>query len=523
MSITKDFIVEQLKQQIAGYKSEIKEQTVGRVVAVGDGIARISGLSDCMMSEMLEFAVGKHTNSRESKTNSRESQKVYGVALNLEEDSVGAIILGDYSGIKEGDEVKCLKRILEVPVGEAVIGRVINPLGEPLDGKGEIETKKFYPIEKIAPGVITRQSVSKPVQTGIKAIDAMIPIGRGQRELIIGDRQIGKTAIAIDAIINQKGQNMKCVYVAIGQKESKIANITAKLEEFGAMEYTTVVLAGASDPASLAYIAPYAGCAVAEYFLDKGEDVLIVYDDLSKHAVAYREISLLLRRPPGREAYPGDVFYLHSRLLERACKLNEKHGGGSITALPIIETQSGDVSAYIPTNVISITDGQIYLEPDLFYQGQRPAINAGLSVSRVGSAAQIKAMKKVAGKMRLEAAQYRELAAFAQFGSDLDAETKAKLERGKRLMEIFKQDLYKPAPVANQVLIFFAAISGLLDSVPVEKINEFESGLNKYAENNGKDILKEIAEKGELDEKTEEKMKKLIVDYKLTLDYISAN
>jgi F-type H+-transporting ATPase subunit alpha len=510
MSITKDFIVEQLKQRIADYKSEIKEQTVGRVIEVGDGIARVSGLSDCMMSEMLEFAVGKHTNSH-------ELQKVYGVALNLEEDSVGAIILGDYTGIKEGDEVKCLKRILEVPAGESVIGRVINPLGESLDGKGEIEAKKFYPVEKIAPGVITRESVSQPVQTGIKAIDAMIPIGRGQRELIIGDRQIGKTAIAVDTIINQKGQNMKCVYVAIGQKESKIASIVAKLEEFGAMEYTTVVLAGASDPASLAYIAPYAGCAIAEYFLDKGEDVLIVYDDLSKHAVAYREISLLLRRPPGREAYPGDVFYLHSRLLERACKLNEKCGGGSITALPIIETQSGDVSAYIPTNVISITDGQIYLEPDLFYQGQRPAINAGLSVSRVGSAAQIKAMKKVAGKMRLEAAQYRELAAFAQFGSDLDEETKAKLERGKRLMEIFKQDLYKPVPVANQVLIFYAAISGLLDDVPVEKINEFESGLNKYAENNGKDILKEIAEKGELDEKLENEMKKLIEDYKITI------
>lgn len=516
MSITKDFIVEQLKQRIADYKSEIKERTVGRVIEVGDGIARVSGLSDCMMNEMLEFVVGKHTNSR-------ELQKVYGVALNLEEDSVGAIILGDYAGIKEGDEVRCLKRILEVPVGEAIIGRVVNPLGEPLDGKGEIEAKKFYPIEKIAPGVITRESVSQPVQTGIKAIDAMIPIGRGQRELIIGDRQIGKTAIAIDTIINQKGQNMKCVYVAIGQKESKIANITAKLEEFGAMEYTTVVLAGASDPASLAYIAPYAGCAIAEYFLDKGEDVLIVYDDLSKHAVAYREISLLLRRPPGREAYPGDVFYLHSRLLERACKLNEKYGGGSITALPIIETQAGDVSAYIPTNVISITDGQIYLEPDLFYQGQRPAINAGLSVSRVGSAAQIKAMKKVAGKMRLEAAQYRELAAFAQFGSDLDEETKIKLERGKRLIEIFKQDLYKPVPVANQVLIFFAAISDLLDSVPVEKINEFENGLNKYAENNGKDILNEIAEKEELNEKLEDKMKKLIVNYKLTLDYISAN
>ncbi|MBU4256906.1 F0F1 ATP synthase subunit alpha [Patescibacteria group bacterium] len=514
MSQTKDFIVEQLKQRIADYKSEIKEQTVGRVIEVGDGIARVSGLSDCMMSEMLEFASGRQTTLNDGK------EKVYGVALNLEEDSVGAIILGDYTGIKEGDEVKCLKRILEVPAGESVIGRVINPLGEPLDGKGEIEAKKFYPVEKIAPGVITRESVSQPVQTGIKAIDAMIPIGRGQRELIIGDRQIGKTAIAIDTIINQKGQNMKCVYVAIGQKESKIASIVAKLEEFGAMEYTTVVLAGASDPASLAYIAPYAGCAVAEYFLDKGEDVLIVYDDLSKHAVAYREISLLLRRPPGREAYPGDVFYLHSRLLERACKLNEKCGGGSITALPIIETQSGDVSAYIPTNVISITDGQIYLEPDLFYQGQRPAINAGLSVSRVGSAAQIKAMKKVAGKMRLEAAQYRELAAFAQFGSDLDEETKAKLERGKRLMEIFKQDLYKPVPVANQVLIFFALTDGLLDDISVEKIGEFENGFRQFALNdaNGRQILDEISKTGDLNEKLEKDIKELIEDYKNTLN-----
>ena len=514
MSTTKDFIVEQLKQQITNFKSEVKEQTVGRVIEVGDGIARVSGLSDCMMSEMLEFT--NRESNRESGANNRELNKVYGVALNLEEDSVGAIILGDFLGIKEGDEVRCLKRILQVPVGEAVIGRVVNPLGQPVDGKGEIEAEKHYPVEKIAPGVITRESVSEPVQTGIKSIDAMIPIGRGQRELIIGDRQIGKTAIAIDTIINQKGQNMKCIYVAIGQKESKVAGIVAKLEQFGAMEYTTIVLAGASDPASLAYIAPYAGCAMAEYFLDKGEDVLIIYDDLSKHAVAYREISLLLRRPPGREAYPGDVFYLHSRLLERSCKLNKKHGGGSITALPIIETQAGDVSAYIPTNVISITDGQIYLEPDLFYQGNRPAVNAGLSVSRVGSAAQIKAMKKVAGKMRLEAAQYRELAAFAQFGSDLDEETKAKLERGKRLMEIFKQDQYAPVSVANQVLIFYAITSGLLDNVPVEKINKFEEGLNKYAENNGQDILQEIAEKGELDEKLEKRMKKLIEDYKST-------
>ena len=516
MNTTKDFIVEQLKQQITNFKSEVKEQTVGRVTEVGDGIARVSGLSDCMMSEMLEFT--NRESNRESGANNRELNKVYGVALNLEEDSVGAIILGDFLGIKEGDEVRCLKRILQVPVGEAVIGRVVDPLGKPVDGKGEIEAVKHYPIEKIAPGVITRESVSQPVQTGIKAIDAMIPIGRGQRELIIGDRQIGKTAIAIDTIINQKGQNMKCIYVAIGQKESKIAGIVAKLEQFGAMEYTTIVLAGASDPASLAYIAPYAGCTMAEYFLDKGEDVLIIYDDLSKHAVAYREISLLLRRPPGREAYPGDVFYLHSRLLERSCKLNKKHGGGSITALPIIETQAGDVSAYIPTNVISITDGQIYLEPDLFYQGNRPAVNAGLSVSRVGSAAQIKAMKKVAGKMRLEAAQYRELAAFAQFGADLDEETKVKLERGKRLMEIFKQDRYKTVSVANQVLIFFAITSGLLDNVPVEKISQFEEGLRQFTPNHakGRQALDEISKTGELDKKLEKEMTGLIEDFKST-------
>jgi len=411
------------------------------------------------------------------------------------------------------------KRILEVPVGEALVGRVVNPLGEPLDGKGKITASGYYPVEKIAPGVITRASVKQPVQTGIKAIDAMIPIGRGQRELIIGDRQIGKTAIAIDTIINQKGQNMKCIYVAIGQKESKIANIVAKLEEAGAMSYTTIVLAGASNPSSLLYIAPYAGCAMGEYFLDKGEDVLIIYDDLSKHAVAYREISLLLRRPPGREAYPGDVFYLHSRLLERACKLNPDFGGGSITALPIIETQAGDLSAYIPTNVISITDGQIFLEPEAFYKGQRPAVNAGLSVSRVGSSAQIKAMKKVAGKMRLEAAQYRELAAFAQFGSDLDEDTKNKLERGKRLYEIFKQDQYMPLSVAKQVVIYYALINGFCDNVPVEKMREFEEGLMKYADLNN-EALKAIDDKKELDEEVEKQVKKLIEDYKATLDYL---
>ena len=506
MSTTKDFIVEQLKEQIANFKTGLKEQTVGRVIEIGDGIARISGISEVMMSEMLEFKT--------------ENGLVSGMALNLEEDRVGAIILGDYLGIKEGDEVRCLKKILEVPVGDALIGRVVNPLGEPLDGKGEISADKFYPVEKIAPGVITREMVKQPVQTGVKVIDAIIPIGRGQRELIIGDRQIGKSALAIDTIINQKGQNMKCIYVAIGQKESKVAGLVAKLEQTGAMEYTTVVLAGASDPASLLYIAPYAGCAMAEYFLDKGEDVLIVYDDLSKHAVSYREISLLLRRPPGREAYPGDVFYLHSRLLERACKLNKDFGGGSITALPIIETQAGDMSAYIPTNVISITDGQIYLMPELFYQGNRPAVDAGLSVSRVGSNAQIKAMKKVAGKMKLEAAQFRELAAFAQFGSDLDKDTKAKLERGKRLQEIFKQGQYSPVPVANQVLIFYALINGLADDVPVEKISDFEIGLYKYAAASGAKILKQIAEKKDLDEKLEREMKGLIEDYKNNLDYL---
>ncbi len=502
----KNQIIEQLKKQIADFKSVTKEQTVGKVTEVGDGIVRISGLASVMMSEMLEFKA--------------KGQSVFGVALNLEEDSVGAIVLGDPNSIREGDEVVCLGRILEVPVGEAMVGRVVNSLGQPVDGKDEVKTDKFYPIEKVAAGVIARQGVDQPVQTGIKAIDAMVPIGRGQRELIIGDRQIGKTAIAIDTIINQKGQNLKCVYVAIGQKESKIASMIQKLKAAGAMEYTTIVLAGASAPASMIYIAPYAGCAIAEYFMDKGEDVLIIYDDLSKHAVAYREISLLLRRPPGREAYPGDVFYLHSRLLERACRVSKEFGGGSITALPIIETQAGDVSAYIPTNVISITDGQIYLEPDLFYQGNRPAVNAGLSVSRVGSRAQIKAMKKVAGKMRLEAAQYRELAAFAQFGSDLDIETKSKLERGRRLTEILKQDQYMPLPVANQVLVFFGLIGGLFDDVPVEKIREFEAGLHEYANMSGTETLKKIADTGNLEAEVEEELKKIIIDYKKGVDYL---
>jgi F-type H+-transporting ATPase subunit alpha len=505
MSTTKDFVVERLKAEISGFQAKLQEKSVGQVLKISDGIALISGLAEAMMSEILTFKT--------------ERGEVAGVALNLEENQVGAIIFGDYTAIKEGDEVTATGRVLEVPVGEEIIGRVLNPLGEPLDGKGKINTSKFYPVEKIAPGVITRAGVREPVQTGIKAIDAMIPIGRGQRELIIGDRQLGKTAIAIDTIINQKGQNMKCIYVAIGQKESKVASLVAKLTEAGAMDYTTIVLAGASNSASLLYIAPYAGCAMAEYFLDKGEDVLIIYDDLSKHAVSYREISLLLRRPPGREAYPGDVFYLHSRLLERACKLNKDFGGGSITALPIIETQAGDLSAYIPTNVISITDGQIFLEPDLFYKGNRPAVNAGLSVSRVGSSAQIKAMKKVAGQMRLEAAQYRELASFAQFGSDLDEDTKKKLDRGQRLYEIFKQDQYQPLPVAKQVLSYYALLNGFMDDVPVEKIREFEAGLYKYADMND-EALRLITGQKELSDDIVKKMQALISDYKGTLDYL---
>lgn len=497
----KDYVIETLKKQISDFSEHVAVDKIGRVIEVGDGIAKISGLSDVMSSEMLDFGNGN-----------------FGVALNLEEDMVGAIILGDWLNIKEGDVVKSTGRILEVPVGENLVGRVVNPLGEAIDGKGKIETKQFYPVEKIAPGVITRKSVHQPVQTGIKAVDAMIPIGRGQRELIIGDRQTGKTAIAIDAIINQKGQDMICIYVAIGQKESKIAKIMAKLEESGALDHTIIVLAGASDPASLTYIAPFAGCAMGEYFMDKGKDVLIVYDDLSKHAVAYREISLLLRRPPGREAYPGDVFYLHSRLLERAAKLNDDFGGGSLTALPIIETQAGDISAYIPTNVISITDGQIFLESDLFNQGVRPAINVGLSVSRVGSSAQTKAMKKVAGKLRLEVAQYGELAAFAQFGSDLDETTKKQLERGKRIVEVLKQGQYVPMAVEKQVSVLFAAVNGLLDDVQVEKLAEFEKGMHKYFETEAGDVLKEIVEKKELTDEIIVKLEKTIKEYKSTVE-----
>ncbi len=497
-----NYIIEELKQQITDFKAATHTEKVGTVEEIGDGIARISGLSDVLASEMLELPGGK-----------------YGVALNLEEDSVGAIILGSEEGIKEGDTVKSTGRILDVPVGEAMVGRVVDPLGRAIDGKGDIASAERYPVEKIAPRVITRKEVTTPLQTGIKAIDSMIPIGRGQRELIIGDRQVGKTAIGIDAIVNQKDTGVICIYVAIGQKESKIAKIVAELEEHGAMDHTIIVVAGASDPASLAYIAPYAGCAMGEYFMDQGKDALIIYDDLSKHAWAYREISLLLRRPPGREAYPGDVFYLHSRLLERAARLNEDYGGGSLTALPIIETQSGDISAYIPTNVISITDGQIYLEPDLFYQGIRPALNVGLSVSRVGSAAQSKAMKKVAGKLRVDLAQYRELAAFAQFGSDLDDATRRQLERGKRLTEILKQNQFEPMPVNHQVAIIYMAVNGYVDDIPVDRIKEFEKAFHEYLDTAHADVLKLIAEKGELNDEVEKKLVSVIEEFKKTQDF----
>ncbi|KKR21633.1 MAG: ATP synthase subunit alpha [Parcubacteria group bacterium GW2011_GWE2_39_37] len=496
-SSTKDFVVEQLKKQIAEFKADVTKQLVGKVVEIGDGIARVSGLSDVMASEMVEFSKGE-----------------IGVALNLEEDRVGIMILGEYKNIKEGDEVKSTGKILSIPVSEEMIGRVINPLGIAVDGKGDITAKKYYPVEKIAPGVISRKSVNQPVQTGIKAIDAMIPIGRGQRELIIGDRQTGKTAIAIDTIINQKGQNMKCIYVAIGQKESKIARIVGELEKRGAMEYTTVVVAGASDSAALSFISPYSGCALGEYFMDQGQDVLVVYDDLSRHAWAYRQISLILKRPPGREAYPGDVFYLHSRLLERSAKLNEDFGGGSLTALPIIETQAGDVSAYIPTNVISITDGQIFLESDLFYKGVRPALNVGISVSRVGSSAQIKAMKKVAGKLRLDLAQFKELEAFAQFGSDLDEKTKSQIERGRRTVEILKQGQYEPMSVEHQVAIIYALTNGFLDDVAVEQIKAWEDGFHKYLDSQAKEVINLITEKKELSEEVIAGIEKAVKDFK---------
>ncbi len=490
-------IIEQLKQQISKLSTGVSVETVGTVLEVGDGIARVSGLSQVKSMEMLDFG-----------------NETIGVALNLEERNIGAIILGAYEKVKQGDTVRSTGRILSVPVGEALIGRVLSALGVPKDGKGPVAESAFYPVEKIAPGVITRQSVHQPVQTGIKAIDALIPIGRGQRELIIGDRQTGKTAVAIDTILNQKGQDMICIYVGVGQKESKIAKIVAELAARGAMDYTIVVSAGASEPASLSYIAPYTGCAIAEYFMDQGKDVLIVFDDLSKQAIAYREISLLLRRPPGREAYPGDVFYLHSRLLERAAKMNKEHGGGSITALPIIETQAGDISAYIPTNVISITDGQIFLESDLFYKGVRPAVNVGTSVSRVGSSAQTKAMKKVAGKLKLSLAQFRELEAFAQFGSDLDEATKSQLELGRRLTELLKQPQYQPVAMEKQVVSLYAVNNGFMDDVAVEQVGDFEKALYEYMEVQGKDVLNAIRDTKEISEDTEAKLKGAIDAFK---------
>ena len=483
MNIKAEEISKIIRDQIGNYAVDVDVAEVGTVVSIGDGIARVHGVERAMAGEMLEFPAG-----------------VMGIALNLEEESVGAVLLGDFTQIKEGDMVKRTGRIISVPVGEEMLGRVVNALGEPIDGKGPIVSKHTLPIERLAPGVVDRQPVKEPLQTGLKAIDGMVPIGRGQRELIIGDRQTGKTAVAVDAIINQKGKDVICIYNAIGQKQSTIAQVVRTLEEAGAMEYTIVVAAGASDPAPLLYIAPYSACTIGEYFRDSGRHALVVYDDLSKHAQSYREISLLLRRPPGREAYPGDVFYLHSRLLERAAKLNNAAGGGSLTALPIIETQAGDLSAYIPTNVISITDGQIFLESDLFHQGVRPAINVGNSVSRVGGSAQIKAMRAVAGRLRLELAQYRELAAFAQFGSDLDKATQAQLNRGRRLVEVLKQPQYQPLGVEKQVAIIFAATNGYLDEVPVEQLRKYEDDLYRFLESRHPGVLTSIAEKKVMDD-----------------------
>jgi F-type H+-transporting ATPase subunit alpha len=476
MAIRSDEITSIIRSEISGFDEGAEVAGVGTIVEVGDGIAQIYGLSGALASELLEFPGG-----------------IMGMAFNLEEETVGALILGDYTGLKEGDQVKTTGRVVEVPVGEALVGRVVNPLGEPIDGKGPIDTKKTRPVERIAPGVIVRKPVDTPVQTGIKAIDTMIPIGRGQRELIIGDRQTGKTAIAVDTIINQKGQDLICIYVAIGQKQSTVAQVVAQLEERGAMEHTIVVSAAASDPAPLQYLAPYAGVAMGEEFMDAGRDALCVYDDLSKHAWAYRQVSLLMRRPPGREAFPGDIFYSHSRLLERAARMNEDNGGGSLTALPVIETQAGDVSAYIPTNVISITDGQIFLQTDLFNQGQRPAVNAGISVSRVGGNAQIKAMRQVAGKLRLDLAQYRELAAFAQFASDLDKATRDQLTRGEKLTYALRQPQFAPVPVEKQVAIIWAATNGYLDDVESARVSEFEAGLYRFLESTHPDLLPAIA------------------------------
>ena len=497
MNLKPEEISSVIKEQIKRYAAQLEVADVGTVIQVADGIARIHGLDNAMQGELLEFP-----------------GEVYGMVLNLEEDNVGAVLLGNQKNINEGDTVKTTGRVVEVPVGDAMLGRVVNALGQPIDGKGPIETDRYRQIERVASGVISRKSVDTPLQTGIKAIDSMVPIGRGQRELIIGDRQTGKTAIAIDTIINQKGQNVKCIYVAIGQKASTVASLVKTLEEFGAMSYTTVVASTASELAPLQYIAPYAGCAIGEEWMEAGQDVLIVYDDLSKHAAAYRTLSLLLKRPPGREAYPGDVFYLHSRLLERAARLSDKLGGGSLTALPIIETQAGDVSAYIPTNVISITDGQIYLETEMFNSGFRPAINAGLSVSRVGGSAQIKAMKKIAAPIRVELAQYRELAAFAQFGSELDADTTEKLAQGERIREILKQPQYQPMPVEKQVMIIYAATKKYLIDIPVEKILDFERALFEYVDTKYPEVPEAIRTEKVISDETEAKLVKAIEECK---------
>jgi F-type H+-transporting ATPase subunit alpha len=495
--IKADEITQLIRERIENYESKIAMDEVGTIITLGDGIARVYGLDKVMAGELLSFPHG-----------------IAGIAMNLEEDQVGVVVLGDYTEIREGDEVKRTGRIMSVPVGDALIGRVVNSLGEPIDDKGPITTDKFIPLERLAPGVIDRQPVREPMATGLKAIDSMIPIGRGQRELIIGDRQTGKTAVVLDTIINNKGNNLICIYNAIGQKRSSIAQVVKILEDAGAMEYTIVVAASASEPAPMQYISPYAACAMGEFFRDNGRHALCIYDDLSKHAASYREISLLLRRPPGREAYPGDVFYLHSRLLERAAKVSDKLGGGSLTALPVIETQAGDVSAYIPTNVISITDGQIYLETDLFNQGVRPAVNVGLSVSRVGGSAQIKAMRQVAGTLKLELAQYRELAAFAQFGSDLDKATQQQLNRGQRLVELLKQAQFSPLPFSKQILIIFAGTSGALDDMPVNQVRDFEQALYQYVDTTNPGLLSTIMKEKTLDDKLKAEMSRLIKEAK---------
>lgn len=497
MNIKPEEITSIIKKEIQRYENQIKTSDSGTIIQIGDGIARVYGLDDCMQGELLEFP-----------------NNVYGMALNLEQDNVGCVLLGSEEGIKEGDIVKRTNKIVEVPVGEGILGRVVNPLGEEIDGKGPINYSGTRPIEVPAPSIIDRSSVNEPLQTGIKAIDSMVPIGKGQRELIIGDRQTGKTAIAVDTILNQKGKDVICIYVAIGQKQSTVAHIVNTLEEMGALDYSIIVAGTASESAPLQYLAPYAGCSMGEYFMHKGKDVLIIYDDLSKHAVAYRTMSLLLRRPPGREAYPGDVFYIHSRLLERAAKLSKEHGGGSLTALPIIETLAGDVTAYIPTNVISITDGQIFLESELFNTGQRPAVNAGISVSRVGGNAQIKAMKQVSGTLRLELAQYTELAAFAQFGSDLDSDSKRRLEKGKRILEVLKQEQYKPMDVGKQIVILYATLNDFLSDIRVKDIRRFEDEFLEFMDTHHRDVLKQIIDEKQLSDNLKENIEKCIIEFK---------